>query len=494
MKLIFPHNKYLLTYGSLFAVFLVSTFCFFIRGVSAHESDKENVFIIHVSETGFKPKKSHVDVNTKVVFENVGKEEHWPATDDHPSHTLYDGTSLEEHCTSGATPAFDACKSLKNGETWSFVFTKEGVYRYHDHVWPQFNGEVVVGNPKENVLQKKESVFSYLVYFLRKTFFIISSLFITHEEVTGLESGNTHDEFYINLKKRFEKIVIESNPRDAIGVLQEESAKDQKTLAFCHDVLHVIGRTAFGKYGSFKEAVMYQSDFCNSGYIHGLFESYFNSVDDPLDGLSKQCDTIGTGKRPFDLWQCHHGIGHGLMYFTGGDLDASLKLCEDRLYTPDAVSSCQNGVYMEVFNLEILAKEKDFVDPNNPFLTCTSRKSNKGDCYLYIPVYISQTLNKNFVDIFEECNKAEFGYTYVCIRGVGSEAMKRNMSNPGDVFGLCQQSGSYIDQAACISGMVSMYTNQKGSAVVGKELCESAPEFYQDMCYQTIAQREAFFR
>ncbi len=489
-----PSNKKPLI---VYALFFIVIFCPQTKIVSAHESKHENTVIVHVNEERFEPDTINIKIGTEVVFENVGTEEHWPAADDHPSHTLYDGTSLKEHCMSENHSSFDACQGIKSGEIWSFVFTKQGAYQYHDHVWPHLGGQIIVSDPENTVLQNK-NIFSHFIDYTRKVLFKILDFFTGNEgnnkERSVLKSGNTNTDFYKNLKSHFEEIVLESDPREALHELRERSSTDKQTLALCHDILHVIGHTAYHKYGSFSEAIKYQSDFCNSGYIHGLFESYFSTTKNPLVGLSEQCNNFAAGKRQFDLWQCHHGVGHGFMYFTGGDLDKSLQLCTDGLQTPEAVSSCQNGVYMEVFNLEILAKEKDLVNPENPFLTCQSRETNKGDCYLYIPTYLSQTLGKDFVDIFKECDKAESGYAYSCIDGIASEAIKRNMSEPNNVFALCKQAGSGINQKACVSGMVSMYMNQEGSLSAGKKLCEAAPEIYQDICYRTVESRELFFK
>jgi len=277
-------------------------------------------------------------------------------------------------------------------------------------------------------------------------------------------------------------------------MLQGESSRDSKVSGFCHDILHEIGHASYRKYGSFKDAAKFQSDFCNSGYIHGVFESYFETTSDPLSGLAEQCNEYASfGGRRFDLWQCHHGVGHGFMYLTGGDLDKSLALCEEGL-GKDGASSCQNGVFMEVFNLEVLAKESNYIDPKNPFLTCSTRNTAKGDCYLYVPTYLSQTKGMDFSDIFDECGKAEFGYKSTCIHGVGSEAIKRNMDDSETVFALCKQAGSFINQETCVVGVAGMYMNQTGSYTSGKNLCEQAPSEYQGVCNEAVKNRESFFR
>ena len=473
-------------------IFLFLVFGFQLHSASAHQDENSNEIIIHIDENGFEPNEIHIKPGTTVIFENVGKEEHWPASDNHPSHTLYANTSLEEHCKPDSVPTFDSCGAVAAGQSWSFVFDKVGTHGYHDHLWPHLNGEIVVEDMSNQTIGNN-NIFPRFLDFLRKILYMTLSFFVNDEKNISLNSGNAETQFYEKLKDKYENIVIQSDPREAIDALRQDSLQDEKVSALCHDMLHGIGHAAFNKYGSFKKAVQYQSDFCNSGYIHGLFESYFKSVGNPLTDLSEQCSEYASDKRPFDLWQCYHGIGHGFMYLTGGDLDESLELCQKAL-EKEAVASCQNGVFMEVFNLEPLAKEKDFIDSKNPFLTCSTRNIAKADCYAYIPTYLSQTEKKDFSDIFKECDKAEFGYKSSCIGGVGAEAIKRNMNNTGAVFTLCGQAGSFINQELCVEGVVSMYMNQEGSSTSGEKLCENAPSNYKDMCNRTVSIKKSFFR
>jgi plastocyanin len=67
----------------------------------------------------------------------------WIASDPHPEHNGYDGTTRQQHCASGysgATP-FDECSS---GSTFSFTFDKAGSWGYHDHLNDGAQGTVVV--------------------------------------------------------------------------------------------------------------------------------------------------------------------------------------------------------------------------------------------------------------------------------------------------------------------------------------------------------------
>lgn len=86
---------------------------------------------ISVTDTGFSPATVTVPVGATVTFVNNGQASHWPASDQHPTHT--------------GLPGFDSKPGLATGEEYSFVFDKVGAWGFHDHLFPQFKGQVVSG-------------------------------------------------------------------------------------------------------------------------------------------------------------------------------------------------------------------------------------------------------------------------------------------------------------------------------------------------------------
>lgn len=324
------------------------------------------------------------------------------------------------------------------------------------------------------------------IFFLLLTFLLIAlATFSALRNKTQLSTPLPVKEFstqeYLDLHTQYESLVAETDPRQAIIQLETDAASNQKITTFCHDFLHTIGHAAYHKYGSFEEALTYSSDYCNSGYIHGVLEEYFEQTENPLENLAGLCSSYAQGRREFDLWQCHHGVGHGFMYLTKGDLDESLRLCEEYL-TGTASNDCFNGVYMEVFNNEVLADEAKFVDPHNPFATCDTRGQSKASCYLYAPTYFVQHLQYSFAEIILECEKVASDHQPSCNYGIGSEAIKRNMNSAREVFALCQKMSDSENQESCIRGIVALYMNQKGSAESGREVCLLAPQHYQAYC------------
>ena len=430
-----------------------------------------------------------------MVFENTDDAGHWPASDDHPSHMRYDGTDLSAHCQNGESThaVFDACEAVPPSASWSFTFKDSGTYSFHDHLWPHLSGVVQVEPSSTN---KSPGVVRRFLDYIRRMTYMVKSFFVSPKQAQNdLADGGQNNEFYHGLVDQFRNIVRDENPRVAIEALRRASDQDPRVSKFCHDVIHEVGQSAYEKYQSFEGAITYRSDFCNSGYIHGVFEAYFRSAENPTDDLAKQCRGYAAGRREFDLWQCHHGIGHGFMYLTGGNLDESLALCRQSLDTSKAASSCQNGAVMEVFNEEELAKEAQFTAEGDGFLACSRLPGTaKGHCYTYLPTYIKQqSATTTFADILKKCDQAEFGYKSTCISGVGNEALKRNMSNPAGVFDLCRRAGAYPYQQACVKGAVGMMMNQTGSLKAGREMCEVAGSNFQSTCLSAVDDARSLF-
>jgi len=92
----------------------------------------------------FSPATVTVPVGTTVTWVNSSSDRMWIGSNDHPTHTRYDGTTTAEHCADGTatSPAvFDQCGA---GTQYSFTFTKAGTWGYHNHSNSGERGTVVV--------------------------------------------------------------------------------------------------------------------------------------------------------------------------------------------------------------------------------------------------------------------------------------------------------------------------------------------------------------
>jgi plastocyanin len=90
---------------------------------------------------GFSPKSVTIAKGGTVTFVNKSGSGMWVASDQHPTHTAYAGTTRSEHCPDAVGSAFDQCTS---GDSYSFTFGKAGSWDYHNHVRASDGGMVVV--------------------------------------------------------------------------------------------------------------------------------------------------------------------------------------------------------------------------------------------------------------------------------------------------------------------------------------------------------------
>ena len=99
---------------------------------------------ITYTSSGFSPKSVAIKKDDTVVFVNQSSSGLWVASAFHPTHSVYDGTTLKEHCAAGAVPSFDSCKNIAKGESYSFTFTKIGTWAYHNHSSTSYTGKIIV--------------------------------------------------------------------------------------------------------------------------------------------------------------------------------------------------------------------------------------------------------------------------------------------------------------------------------------------------------------
>ncbi len=102
------------------------------------------LYTIKVTSSGFSPKDLEINKGDIVLFLNEGSSKSWPASDVHPTHTVYPNSGISKCGTVEEENIFDACKGLANGESYSFTFNEIGTWTYHDHLKPYVGGTIVV--------------------------------------------------------------------------------------------------------------------------------------------------------------------------------------------------------------------------------------------------------------------------------------------------------------------------------------------------------------
>ena len=475
----------------VFACSFVAAFLAFAGGASAHEGEDGSA-VVHVTDEGFEPRSVEVGAGETVVFENVDDEGHWPASDNHPTHEVYS--------------AFDPKKPIQPNTEWSFAFDKPGKWEYHDHMNPYLTGEVVVTGGERSADGTEEgsgsSLFSLVGAVLLDVYDAAVSAFARGEgspsndeagKRSALDegSGELPEERYREMEEELATLVREENPRAALEKLRAEIRTDDALSRSCHALVHDIGHAAYEKYGDFGEAMKYQDEVCNSGYLHGIIESRFEESDDVFADMKTMCDPYPQGS--YMSWQCYHGIGHGVMFYTANDLPRSLEMC-DGFGSAFGRSNCANGVFMENFNADQKLHLSDYLKESDPFYPCAEQaERHKAICYLYAPTYLLSLNEGDYAAALEWCKGAQSGFEPSCAYGVGTQAMKENLNDPGLVESVCIE-GEPEQTAPCIEGMAGLYINHHGSLEPARDLCARLEKSNRPACYDSVEAHSGLFR
>ena len=455
-------------------------------GAYAHEGD--GTVVVHVTDAGFEPRSVEVGPGDTVAFENAGDKAHWPASDDHPMHTSY--------------PGFDPKKPVAPGEEWSFTFGKPGKWAYHDHMNPYLEGEVVVRDEKP----ESDGLLSSVSSFFSNLYGSVLSAFVGDKEEptssgqggegtkgsssTAGRSEEPVGERYGEVKDELIALVRDENPKVALDRLWAETETDAALLDSCHPLVHEIGRAAYEKYGDFGEAMKYQDEGCEAGYFHGVIETRLSKSDDVFADMETMCDPYPWGS--FVSWQCYHGLGHGVMYFTANDLPRSLEMC-DVFREASTQFACTNGVFMENFSADQKLHLSAYLKEDDPFYPCMEQaKRHKQNCYRYAPYYWLNVNDNDYVGALEWCEGAEAGFGATCAKGVGAQTMRRHISDPKFVESTCAK-GKAGQTAPCIEGMVSMYISHHSSLGPARTLCEQLEAPNRPACRAEIASQSSVF-
>lgn len=332
-------------------------------------------------------------------------------------------------------------------------------------------------------------VFALLFLILKVSFLNTDTKISINSTNQNLATGLTQDE-YLKIRDRYLNILNTKDPRVALENLREEIKTNDKLSRSCHEIVHSLGHAAYEKYSGFAEALKFQNELCNSGYLHGIIESHFSLSNNIFNTLSTICKDYKDNT--FVGWECYHGVGHGLMFYTENDLNKSISLCES-YNNSSKTSSCINGVFMENFNTNQKIHPSKFLDSANPFYPCFEQKANhKTDCYTYAPTYFL-SLNKNdYLNALSWCKTSEKGFEETCSFGVGSQMIKENINNPKLVESFCMKADKNLI-SPCIAGMINLYINHYGSINEAESLCEKLEEKNKTTCKKTIDSMRSLF-
>ena len=381
--------------------------------------DIDSAPIVVYTDDGFTPSRLEIEAGQTVVFVNESGGQMWPASNIHPTHE--------------SLPALDALKLLEPSESWSFTFDEPGFWRYHNHMSPSSGGLIVVaGESVARVLKPLSSDADGMVFKELGTVPLDDSIALLQDD---------------DLVRRY---LQDHGPAATIELIAETALQ---TGVDCHGRAHELGRMTYDLYGA--SAFSLSGHECHSGGYHGATEALFRDrgTANLQADIAVVCANASNG---FFRHQCIHGVGHGLMAWTGYEIFDGLELC-DALGTVGDRQSCYSGVFMENVVGGLSGSMGHFTDylSDDPHYPCNVLDEKYvASCYFYQTSRMVQLVGGDFERVAAACAEAPTSSRRLCFQSMGRDVGGSTRGDPARAIVSC----SYVDdpenRIECLEGAV----------------------------------------
>lgn len=392
---------------------------------------KSRVHSVVLTASGFSPAELTISQGDTVVFSTNTSKHFWPASDLHPTHTIY--------------PEFDPKQPIDTDKSWSFRFDKAGEWRFHDHLAPLYRGVVRVA--PANILM------------------VATDTNKTVAECHELSDTSAKQTCW---KETLISALESQGIAASFDIFAAFYNNEPDFAENCHPFTHLIGEAAYEKFSKKEDFdISPQVAYCSYGFYHGFMEAmvqktgksegareFCNYIDKQLSG---RAGSIGTADA------CFHGIGHGVTDGSDpqmrGDVFATinpgLALCEKVGKNEREIKLCGTGVFNALSSLYLRPEYK--LDRSDPFWICRQQVKPyfKHACYDDLKTLIMSLADNNFAKAINFYNDiAENMYAADGIDNLATFAGYSILRNNTieDAINTCQRAQKRL-QIPCIRGL-----------------------------------------
>jgi hypothetical protein len=292
----------------------------------------------------------------------------------------------------------------------------------------------------------------------------------------------------------FRSVLKDHSTGEALQLIRRFEAEDPELRRDCHPIVHAIGRETFQLKGNIHESFSACDQTCHSGCYHGSVERflrgdeiYSQTYKHPSQAELKQkaaaaCDP----NTPVRFrYQCLHGLGHAILFFSLYQLQPSLDIC-DALDEDWSRSSCYGGVFME--NVSNATNEKKNFSPTDYHAPCNQLADKyRQDCYIMQTSRMAE-MGLSTERMLEECAKAG-AYRVACTLSIGRDLSNEvRVGQPRTVARKCELVHD-SSRLACMQGVVYALVDNTWDGRYAMPFCEAfANHTDRDGCFETSIQ------
>lgn len=284
----------------------------------------------------------------------------------------------------------------------------------------------------------------------------------------------------------FGNLAYDEGPRVALDKLEQLEQTDPQIKATCHRIAHMIGAGGLRHFkGDVGSAFVEGKPTCGSGYYHGLLQWKLAGLEeDEVAPVAREaCNDSKIRANNFIYYQCVHGLGHGLMLYTGYELPIALKLCH-RLQTEFDQTSCSGGVFMENLSSSFGLRSRWLKNDNLLYPCNIVSHQDKLYCYLLVSSRILPAVGWNWRKAADWCRRSEKGWVDVCFQSYGRDASGSAVHDPDRIRSYCGQAGSGEKQ--CLYGAARDIMNNDSSDLAARDLCTKVKRQFRGFCFYGI--------
>ena len=412
----------------LLVIIPLSLYLFGFEPKGRAELNQKPDYTVELREEGFYPQELTIQKGQTVGFITKKNKEFWPASNIHPSHTIYS--------------EFDSGEPVEPQESWSFQFDKVGTWKYHKHLASYYTGTIIVFDEKGTAITYNCN-----------------------------EEDNSSDWSKRQCKEdTILRVLTEQGVGTAFDVLEDFYTTDPDFAADCHGYTHLIGEEAYALYAEGKEIVLGAStSFCGYGFYHGFMETLVFTKGDIKEArefcayvdnqLSKQ--SAGASNA------CYHGIGHGTV--DGSDprawgdaqsvIQPGLEMCELIGANEFQKYLCGSGVFNSLAIMYVGGQYKLSFDRQDPYATCRTQEEPyfQKSCYEEMNTLVLSVADFEFQEavLLVESISDDY-YAQRAMEGLASYAASFRSARPTENTDLVLTCRSLSDRLhmICITGFV----------------------------------------
>jgi hypothetical protein len=274
----------------------------------------------------------------------------------------------------------------------------------------------------------------------------------------------------------------------------------------CHQVVHNLGQLAYELTdGNFALVSSYDPQVCGTGFIHGLYERYFDRYGKLVFTDTGNICTKMNLVQEWYSWTCNHILGHTLMTKMMDNPAAATEFCLPLLESTN-FADCASGAWMNFWaddsTLEWY-RTNAMGDPEKVFGVCYGAETySKFYCYQEIFPALTTISNNDLPKMARWCRDyseqprgsgAIFGqsalfYAERCMQGVARVIAVASGYDYRVAMLRCVDLDP--DQAdTCLAGAGASITLNTGSVTAGLEMCERVKETsYREFCFVWVKQ------